>query len=291
MNKIILRRVFILNNLDALIGSRLVWVRKRLGFSTQKEFANKLGLPYQTYVNYEKGKRKLPDEVKNKLYEIGISLNYLMTGESPMILSQIKQENTIKQESELVIAIRKNEYNNENRFTEIETRLAALETILKTEKPALKPAEEEGALYTLDPAPEYVEEKEERIPYVWDIAAGPPIMQSDDLGETVSVPSRLLKKGERYYAASVRGGSMVEAGIRDGDMVLIRYADIPRDGAIQVVRYKDSSTLKRLRQTGKGWELHYEDGSGRVISGDSADYEVQGEFIAVLPKAAGPRGK
>jgi SOS-response transcriptional repressor LexA len=77
------------------------------------------------------------------------------------------------------------------KFNDIESRLVALETILKTEKPASKPAGEDGSLYTLDPAPEYVEEKEEKIPYVWDIAAGPPITQSDDLGETVSVPWRL----------------------------------------------------------------------------------------------------
>jgi len=142
-------------------------------------------------------------------------------------------------------------------------------------------------LYVAEPpSPAYIEEKEKRIPYVWDIAAGPPMTQSDDPGETAPVPSRLLRKGEHYYVASVRGDSMTEVGIRDGDMLLIRCADVPKDGAIQVVRYKDKSTLKRLRKTEKGWELHYEDGSGRVITGDSADYEVQGEFIAVLPVTA-----
>jgi SOS-response transcriptional repressor LexA len=192
------------------------------------------------------------------------------------------KENTVKRESELILAIRKAEINNEDRFSEIESRLSAIETIIGTEKPVPKAAARDGSLYTAEPTPAYGEEKEERIPYVWDIAAGPPITQSDDSGETVSVPSRLLKKGERYYVASVRGGSMIEAGIRDGDRIIIRCADVPKDGAIQVIRYKDKSTLKRLRQTAKGWELHYEDGSGRVISGDSADYEVQGEFIAVL---------
>ena len=76
---------------------------------------------------------------------------------------------------------------------------------------------------------------------------------------------------------------MAEAGIRDGDMVLIRYTDIPRDGAIQVVRYQDKSTLKLLREIeGRGWELHYRDGSGRVIECDSNEYETQGEFEAIL---------
>jgi SOS-response transcriptional repressor LexA len=197
-----------------------------------------------------------------------------------------KQENTVRQESDLVVAIRNAQNNNENRFSDIESRLTALESILKKEKPVLRAVADDSPLYIADPTPEYSVEKKEKIPYVWDIAAGPPITQSDDSGETVSVPSRLIKKGEKYYAASIRGGSMAEAGIRDGDMVLIRCVDVPEDGEIQVVRYKDKSTLKRLHKTDKGWELHYEDGSGKVIKGDSADYEVQGEFIAVLPMTA-----
>jgi SOS-response transcriptional repressor LexA len=269
------------------IADRLKQAREALGLK-QTEIAKNLGFQSNFLSNIERGEKK-PTKKLIELFSshYKINANWIFTGEGDMTIGSKTGEIAplIKEMESLIKGV------TSQKFTEIESRLSALETILKTEKPALKPADEEGALYTLDPAPEYVEEKEERIPYVWDIAAGPPITQSDDLGETVSVPSRLLKKGERYYAASVRGGSMVEAGIRDGDMVLIRYADIPRDGAIQVVRYKDSSTLKRLRQTGKGWELHYEDGSGRVISGDSADYEVQGEFIAVLPKAANPRGK
>jgi len=82
---------------------------------------------------------------------------------------------------------------------------------------------------------------------------------------------------------------MTEAGIRDGDTVLIRCGEAPRDGAIQVVRYKGKSTLKRLREVeGKGWELHYEDGTGRAIPVDSGQYEVQGDFTAVLPENSVP---
>jgi SOS-response transcriptional repressor LexA len=200
-----------------------------------------------------------------------------------------KQENAVRQESDLVLAIRNAQNNNENRFSDIESRLTAIEAQLRREKYRdekdnfVTIPKTEYLYVAADSSPEYGVENKEQIPYVWDIAAGPPITQSDDSGETVSVPSRLIRKGERYYAASIRGDSMAEAGIRDGDMVLIRCVDVPEDGAIQVVRYKDKSTLKRLHKTEKGWELHYEDGSGKVIKGDSADYEVQGEFIAVLP--------
>jgi SOS-response transcriptional repressor LexA len=181
------------------------------------------------------------------------------------------------------------------KFTKIEARLSALEALLGKENPASKPpADNEGSMYTAEPAPIYGEDEEEyeKIPYVWDIAAGPPIDIDEDRGEAVAVPKRLLKRGGRYYAASVRGGSMAEAGIRDGDMVLIRCVDVPRDGAIQVVRYRDKSTLKLLRETeDEGWELHYRDGSGRVITCDSNEYEVQGEFEAVLPVTANLKDK
>ena len=145
--------------------------------------------------------------------------------------------------------------------------------------------------FTVDPVPvynvEYKEEKYEKTPYVHNIAAGPPTLIDGDSSETVRVLSRLLRDGERYYVAKIKGGSMTGAGILDGDMVLIRYADVPRDGAIQVVRYRDKVTLKRLREIeGKGWELHYMDGSEKVINCDSDDYETLGEFVTVLPKNA-----
>jgi SOS-response transcriptional repressor LexA len=81
---------------------------------------------------------------------------------------------------------------------------------------------------------------------------------------------------------------MTEAGIRDGDTVLVRHADMPKNGAVQVVRYKGKSTLKRLREVEGGWELHYEDGTGTVVPVDSGQYEVQGDFVAVLPDTAVP---
>jgi len=256
------------------IGERLKKARQSLGLS-QIELADVLGVQSNFISNIERGAKKPPKnliELLSSRYKI--NANWILTGEGDMVIENKESTKTTPIEKEMKNLI--NEVTSP-KFSEIESRLSALESILKTK---------DKSMYIAQSTPAYGEEKEDKIPYVWDIAAGPPITQSDDPGETVSVPSRLLRKGERYYAASVRGGSMAEAGIRDGDMVLIRHANTPKDGAIQVVRYKNKSTLKRLRETEKGWELHYEDGSGKVIKGDSADYEVQGEFIAVLPLTA-----
>ena len=206
------------------------------------------------------------------------------------------QEGAIKRESELVLAIRKTENNHEARFSEIETRLSTIESLLKQVNPTPEAMIDvnDGPLYTADPEPEYGEEEEEedrdRIPYLQDVAAGPPRVIGEDASQYVEVSKRLIRKGERYYAASVRGTSMTGAGILDGDMVLIRWANVPHDGAIQVVRYKNKVTLKRMRAVeGKGWELRYMDGSGEVVFCDSSEYEVVGEFETILPKGTVPR--
>jgi SOS-response transcriptional repressor LexA len=171
-------------------------------------------------------------------------------------------------------------------FTAIEERLARLEERLDDRK-----APSDGN-YTGEPEPEYEAEEQVKIPYVENIAAGPPIAQSEDLTGHISVPARYIKKGRQYYAATIRGASMSETGIRDGDAVLIRCTDTPANGAIQVLRYHGKSTLKRLREVeGGGWEMHYEDGSGKVVPLDSGDYEVQGDFVAVLPGIGVPGGR
>jgi SOS-response transcriptional repressor LexA len=84
---------------------------------------------------------------------------------------------------------------------------------------------------------------------------------------------------------------MTAAGIPDGAAVLIRRAEAPRDGAIQVVQCQGRSTLKRLREMeGKDWRLCYEDGPGRYIEIASGDeYTVQGDFVAVLPSVTRSR--
>ncbi|MCL2128466.1 MAG: S24 family peptidase, partial [Treponema sp.] len=112
-----------------------------------------------------------------------------------------------------------------------------------------------------------------------------PITIDGEADHAVLVPEYLLRRGEEYYAATVRGSSMTERGIRDGDLVLIRVTNVPRSGAVQAVRYQDKVTLKLVRQTESGgWELRYKDGTKQVIACDTDEYEVLGEFEAVLPE-------
>ncbi|MBV8534234.1 MAG: transcriptional repressor LexA [Alphaproteobacteria bacterium] len=86
------------------------------------------------------------------------------------------------------------------------------------------------------------------LPLYGRIAAGQPIEALADTSNTVEVPASLLGRGE-HFALEVAGDSMVDAGIFDGDTVLVRRDDAPENGAIVVALIDDNEvTLKRLRR-------------------------------------------
>jgi repressor LexA len=88
------------------------------------------------------------------------------------------------------------------------------------------------------------------LPLFGRIAAGPPITALQDNGTQVEIPQHMVKNGE-HYALEVVGDSMVEAGILDGDIVIIQRADTAENGDIVVALIDDDEvTLKRLRRKG-----------------------------------------
>ena len=127
------------------------------------------------------------------------------------------------------------------------------------------------------------------MPIVGKTAAGKPIDISAFTDEGFPFPVPLLKgKPENYYIVKIEGTSITEANIYDGDYILIKRAEAPINGKIMLVRYENSSTLKRIKiERKKGVELvylHWEDGSGDFKIVDSSEYEIQGEFYRNLGK-------
>ncbi|MDO9708571.1 transcriptional repressor LexA [Paracraurococcus lichenis] len=122
------------------------------------------------------------------------------------------------------------------------------------------------------------------LPLYGRIAAGLPIEALRDSGSSVEVPAALLGTGE-HYALEVAGDSMVEAGILDGDTVVIRRGDTADNGAIVVALVDENEvTLKRLRRRGNSIALEaanprYET---RIFGPDRV--RVQGRLIALLRK-------
>ncbi|MDR2942635.1 MAG: hypothetical protein LBV17_08615, partial [Treponema sp.] len=81
-----------MGNIDIQIGERLKKARITLGFDKAVVFSGKLGLENQTYGRYEKGDRSLPDEVKLQLFEMGINISWLVTGEGEMFIKTASSE-------------------------------------------------------------------------------------------------------------------------------------------------------------------------------------------------------
>jgi len=128
------------------------------------------------------------------------------------------------------------------------------------------------------------------LPVVGKTAAGKPIEINVYTDEGMPFPRQLLKgKEEDYFIVEIEGTSMTEAGIKNGDYVIIRKAEEPRNGKIMLVRYDNSSTLKRIKiketkKDGQQVFLYWEDGSGDFKLADSSEYEIQGEFYRNLGK-------
>jgi repressor LexA len=88
------------------------------------------------------------------------------------------------------------------------------------------------------------------VPVMGRIAAGVPISAIQSRSHMVGLPPDLIGKGE-HYALEVRGDSMIEAGILDGDLVVIRKTQTAETGDIVVALIDDEeATLKRLRKKG-----------------------------------------
>jgi repressor LexA len=84
------------------------------------------------------------------------------------------------------------------------------------------------------------------IPVIGEIAAGGPIEAYQDVSETVNVPD-MINTNSSTYLLRVRGDSMVDAHIMDGDLVVIREQQTARDGDIVVAQVEENSvTLKRF---------------------------------------------
>jgi repressor LexA len=120
------------------------------------------------------------------------------------------------------------------------------------------------------------------LPVMGRIAAGVPIAAISEVSHNVFVPQTMLGSGE-HYALEVRGDSMIDIGINDGDVVVIRETTTADNGDIVVALVDDQeATLKRYRRNGKAIALEaanpaYET---RVYRDDQV--KVQGRLVGLI---------
>ena len=83
------------------------------------------------------------------------------------------------------------------------------------------------------------------VPLLGTVTAGIPITAIEEIEEYLPVPN-LSGNPEDYFALHVRGGSMINAGILDGDIVVVRKTPVCRNGDIVVALIDDEATVKRF---------------------------------------------
>ena len=122
----------------------------------------------------------------------------------------------------------------------------------------------------------------EPVPLYGRIAAGTPIEAIRDEGQTVDIPPHLLAGGE-HYALEVDGDSMVNAGINDHDIVIIKKTDSAENGAIVVALVDDAEvTLKRFRRSGSKVILEPENDNHEPQIYDPGRVKIQGKLISLF---------
>lgn len=122
----------------------------------------------------------------------------------------------------------------------------------------------------------------EPVPLYGRIAAGTPIEAIRDEGQTIDIPPHLLAGGE-LYALEVDGDSMINAGINDHDIVVIKKTDTAENGAIVVALVDDAEvTLKRFRKSGNKVILEPENDNYEPQIYDPERVKIQGRLVSLF---------
>lgn len=85
----------------------------------------------------------------------------------------------------------------------------------------------------------------QQIPILGFVAAGKPVLCEENFEKTITLSEPFVKPGENYFALHIRGVSMINAGINDGDLAIIHQQNTARNGDIVVAVLDDTVTLKR----------------------------------------------
>ena len=120
------------------------------------------------------------------------------------------------------------------------------------------------------------------VPLVGRIAAGTPIEALQNRIADVPVPSGMIGRGD-HYALEVTGDSMINAGILDGDTVIIQEADTANTGEIVVALVDDNeATLKRLRRRGDSIALEAANPAYETRLYGADRVKVQGKLVGLI---------
>ena len=121
------------------------------------------------------------------------------------------------------------------------------------------------------------------LPVMGRIAAGVPIEAIQEISHHVTVPGSMLSGKGQHYALEVKGDSMIDAGINDGDIVVIREQTTAENGDIVVALVEDAeATLKRFRRRGNMIALEAANPAYETRMLPDHQVKVQGRLVGLI---------
>ena len=132
----------------------------------------------------------------------------------------------------------------------------------------------------------YKSDELEKIPVYENIAAGEPILINEEQQDTFVLPKFWVRSSNDKFILQVKGNSMINAGINDGDLVVIEQNPAPFNGDIVAVNIEGSATLKRLQVGNDKIYLMPENDLYKPIIIDANDeFYILGKAIGIIAKS------
>ncbi|HLS18171.1 MAG TPA: transcriptional repressor LexA [Paracoccaceae bacterium] len=127
------------------------------------------------------------------------------------------------------------------------------------------------------------EQESRSVPLIGRIAAGLPIEALQQGAVQIGVPSTMLSGSAEHYALEVKGDSMIDAGIHEGDVAVIRRQDTANNGEIVVALIEDhEATLKRLRRKGGSIALEAANTAYETRLYRADQVQIQGRLVGLI---------
>ena len=120
-----------------------------------------------------------------------------------------------------------------------------------------------------------------RIPLVGRVAAGLPILAQENVDRYVTIPEHLMSQNHQYYALRVNGDSMIDAGIFNFDIVIVKKTNTAKLNDIVVALINDEATVKRLKQSDSTYYLKAENEYYEDIF-PTTEWSIQGVVVGLI---------
>ena len=123
----------------------------------------------------------------------------------------------------------------------------------------------------------------QELPIMGKIAAGVPIEAISHVHDHVAVPGSMLSSAGKHFALEVKGDSMIDAGINDGDVVIIKDSDVAQDGDIVVALIEEEeATLKTFKRQGANIALKAANPAYETRILPDHKVRVQGKLVGLI---------